>query len=771
MINTVVKSDGTEVVFEPERLNKAAIFGDDGNGNWSHISMDAYKRLYDGCTTREVNQALIDACVSRKDEAHSRMAGRVLIGQIYKEAYGGFTKIPTLFNFYHYMTNIGYWEDMGYDSFDLIKLEEAIDHSKDLSYGYAVLKQFRDKYGIKDNINDVLFESPQMMFMGIAMAVMKRMPKERRINDVIQLYTYLSDLKINAPTPYLNGLRTGKTGYASCCIIKADDTAKSIGVAREVAYTMTVAQAGIGYYLSSRSIGDGVRGNTIKHMGKIPYYRGIDSGVKENRQSTRGGSATVSFLAIDPQVEDLMKLKNPLTVTSKRLNTMDYSIGINQSFMNRVAKNLDWMLVSYKDAPQLHEGMFKMTMQEFDAEVARIAADKKIPKTWVKARDLALEIITQRAETGRLYVYWPDEMNRHTPFLETIYSSNLCQEICLPTKGYKDMRNIFNPVADDGEVALCFLSSLVAGRVTPEEYEDVAYYTVLMIDNVMDIMEYPYENMKHTAESRRSIGVGLTNLAHYIAKHKVAYGSPESKQLVHDLAELHSYSLHKASLRLAKERGVAPWMHKTKYPQGWLPIDTYNKAVDSVVKNPSLKQDWETLRQEIIKNGGIRNSVLEAYMPNESSSLATNTTNGLYPVRDHVIFKKSPQGSVLFIVPEYEELKDYYTSAWDINTNDLIDIYAVIQKFAGQAISADLYIDYTQLKDGKISMKDQIGYLIRATKMGMKTWYYLNSKVGAGDSLTAELQAKKEAEEATRKDYPLIADNSVEDPYCEGCAL
>ncbi|UGV21682.1 ribonucleotide reductase of class Ia (aerobic) alpha subunit [Cronobacter phage EspYZU15] len=765
MINTVVKSDGTKVPFEPERLNKAAIFGDDGNGNWSHISMDAYKRLYDGCTTREVNQALIDACVSRKDEAHSRMAGRVLIGQIYKEAYGGFSKIPALYNFYHEMIEKGYWEDMGYGQMELVELESVINHSKDLDYGYAVLKQFRDKYGIKDNINDVLFESPQMMFMGIAMAVMKRMPRERRIQDVIKLYTYLSDLKINAPTPYLNGLRTGRTGYASCCIIKADDTAKSIGVAREVAYTMTVAQAGIGYYLSSRSIGDGVRGNTIKHMGKLPYYRGIDAGVKENRQSTRGGSATISFLALDPQIEELLRLKNPQTVSSKRINTMDYSIGINQSFMNRVAKNLDWMLVSYKDAPQLHEGMFKMTMQEFDAEVARVAADTKIPKTWVKARDLALEIITQRAETGRLYVYWPDEMNRHTPFLETIYSSNLCQEICLPTKGYKDMRNIFDTFADDGEVALCFLSSLVAGRVSPEEYEDVAYYTVLMIDNVMDIMDYPYENMEHTAKSRRSIGVGLTNLAHYIAKHKVAYGSAESKQLVHDLAELHSFSLHKASLRLAKERGVAPWMNKTKYPQGWLPIDTYNKAVDGVVKNPSLKQDWETLRQEIIEVGGIRNSVLEAYMPNESSSLATNTTNGLYPVRDHIIFKKSPQGSVLFIVPEYEALKDYYTSAWDINTNDLIDIYAIIQKFAGQAISADLYIDYTQLKDGKISMKDQIGYLIRATKMGMKTWYYLNSKVGAGDSLTESLMAKTVVE--TEESVP----EEGEEDDCEGCKL
>lgn len=771
MITKVIKSDGSEVVFDPERLNKAAIFGDDGNGNWSHIALDAYKRLYDGCTTKEVNQAIIDACISRKDEAHARMAGRVLVGQIYKEAFGGFTKIPSLPNFYHRMVDSGYWEDMKYTGLELTALEAVIDHSKDLSYGYAVLKQFRDKYGIKDAVNDILFESPQMMFMGMAMAVMKNMPKARRIKDVTKLYTYLSDLKINAPTPYLNGLRTGKTGYASCCVIKADDTAKSIGVAREVAYTMTVNQAGIGYYLASRSIGDGVRGNTIKHMGKLPYYRGIDAGVKENRQQSRGGSATVSFLALDPQIDELIRLRNPMTVTSKRINTMDYSVGINKSFVNRVAKNLDWMLVSYKDAPQLHDGMFTMTMEEFDSEVDKIAKDASIPKTWIKARDLAIEIITQRTETGRLYVYWTDEMNRHTPFKEIIYSSNLCCEISLPTKGYSDMRNLFKYDAEDGEVALCFLASLVAGRVKQEEYEDVAYYTVLMIDNVMDIMTYPYENMESTVKKRRSIGVGITNVAHYIATHRVPYGSPESKQLVHDLAELHSYSLHKASLRLAKERGVCEWIGKTKYPSGWLPIDTYNKAIDSVVKNPTLKQDWESLRKEIIDFGGIRNSVLEAYMPNESSSLATNTTNGIYPVRDHVIFKKSPQGQVLFIVPDYEELKDYYTSAWDTPTNDMIDIYALFQKFTGQTISADLYLDYTKQKDGKISMKEQLGYLIKATKVGMKTWYYLNSKVGAGDSLTAELHAKRQAEEETKKNYPLIADSSVEDPYCESCAL
>lgn len=533
---------------------------------------------------------------------------------------------------------------------------------------------------------------------------------------------------------------------------------------------MTTKQAGIGYYLECRSIGDGVRRNTIRHQGKIPYYRGIDTSVKENRQQSRGGSATVHYTSLDPELLELLPLRNPQTVQSKRINTMDYSVGINESFARRVAKNQDWILVSFIDAPDLYAAMFSPSVDHFEEVFKRVYEDPNIKKTFVNARDIAIEIIQQRVETGKNYVYWTDSLNKHTPFLDPIYSSNLCQEIALPTREYTDLRNLYKPV-EDGEVALCFLSSLVAGRVSKEEYEDVAYYTLLMIDNVMDIMEYPYEQMDYTVSNRRSVGVGITNLAHYFAENHAVYGSPESKQLAHDLAELHSYSLHKASLRLAKERGVAGWIGKTKYPQGWLPIDDYQKMVDTAVPDPSLKCDWESLREEIKAVGGIRNSVLEAYMPNESSSLSTNTTNGLYPIRDYVIFKKSPQGSVLFIVPGYENLKDYYVTAWDIDTNDLIDIYAIFQKFTGQGISADLYIDYTKLKDGKISMKDQIGYLLHATKMGMKTWYYLNSKVGAGDSLTSELQAKKKAEKATNLVYPVIADSSVEDTICDGCAL
>lgn len=745
MINTVIKSNGERVPFEPERLNKAALFGDKDGGLWSGIALEAMRMLFDGCTTEDVQQAMIRACVGRFDERYLEMASRLQVGSIYKRVFGGFSRIPKFEVYVQDMIGKGLWANMDYSLLELKELGKYIEHSKDLNYEYAILRQFEDKYAIRDKINNKLYESPQMMFMGIAMAVMEKMPRERRIKDISKLYEYLSELKINAPTPYLNGLRTGSTGYASCCVIKADDTAPSIGAAREIAYTMTCKQAGIGYYLESRSIGDGVRNGTVEHMGKIGYYRGIDAGVKENRQSTRGGSATVSYTILDPEINSLLVLKNPTTVPSKRINTLDYSVGINKSFVQRAAKNLPWYLFSYADAPELYEAIYKASLEEFEALLSDLL-NRGVKHEEVSARALSIELLTQRAEAGRVYIYWCDALNNHTPFKETIYSSNLCQEIALPTKGFTGVKQLFQEDKDgnDGEIALCFLSSLVAGRISKEEYEEVAYYTVLMIDNVMDIMDYPYESLNRSARARRSIGVGLTNLAHYLASNKARYTDSKGRQLVHDISELHSYSLHKASLRLAKERGVADWIHKTKYPEGWLPIDDYEKSVDSLVEDSSLKCDWESLRKEIIEVGGIRNSVLEAYMPNESSSLATYTTNGLYPIREVKVGKKSPQGVIPFIAPEYEKYKDFYEIAWDIPNKNLIEIYALVQKFTGQTISSDFYHDYTKEDKKVVSVKEYLSNLIYATKLGMKTHYYLNSRTKIESLATSLVEAEYE---------------------------
>lgn len=268
----------------------------------------------------------------------------------------------------------------------------------------------------------------------------------------------------------------------------------------------------------------------------------------------------------------------------------------------------------------------------------------------------------------------------------------------------------------------------MAGRTTPEEYEDVAYYTALMIDNVIDLMEYTFPSLEFTAKARRSIGVGVTNLAYHMAKNGVSYSTQQGRDFIHKHAEMHSYYLHKASLRLAKEKGVCDWIDKTLYPQGWLPIDTYNKEVDGIV-TIGLQFDWESLRQEIVSNGGIRHSVLEAIMPVESSSQLTNTTNSIYPIRALKIVKQSGNNKNLLVAPEAETLADKYDIAWDLDTKDLVNTYAIFQKFTGQAISGDIYIKFDDV-DRKVPIKKLLQDFLYMVKMGMKTRYYLNSAAG-----------------------------------------
>lgn len=735
MIRYVTKTNGKKEEFNPEKLRKWSEFAA-GKLNWSEIELDAVKRCYDGISTRDLHKAMIAACIDKKTQTYSDMAGRLLLGMIYKQAHGGFGSIPSLLSFYKDMVKRHHWVEMDYSEAEIELLGKIVQHDKNLKYGYSVLRQMVDKYLVANAVEGIVHESPQFLFMGIAMRVMETQPKDRRMDDVAKLYTYVSDLKINLPSPYLTTLRTPIKGSASCCLFRADDTAASQKIANSIAHEYTLNNAGIGVNMQVRATGQGVKNNRIVHGGLLPYLRWMEGSVGASKQASRGGSATVTWTILEPDFEDLIRLKNPTTPADKRVDKLDYSVVINNAFLRRAAKGLDWMLVSCDDAPELYEALY-LSEEEFEAVYERVSR-KRIKKKMVKARDLLSEIIVQRAETGRIYIFFADNVNHHTPFNDTIYQSNLCQEIFLPTKAFQKMSDLdTGENTDTQELALCFLSSIVAGRVTPDEYEDVAYYTVLTIDNVIETMDYPFKHNEITAKARRSIGVGITNLAHYLASNFVTYSDLYGQQLIHELAERHYFWLARASLRLAKEKGNAEWMNKTKWPQGWLPIDTYAPAVD-MIGDFALKHDWEALRADIIEQGGIRNSVLMAIAPNESSSLVSNTTNSVYPVRDTIMYKQSQKGNVLFIVPDYDKLKAMYQSAWDTPALDMAKGYGLLTKFADQGLSADEWIDYSRMPDGRLSIKAEMQFILACAKYGVKSLYYLNSRTSSGATLAQE---------------------------------
>lgn len=755
MITKIVKADGSLVDFDPSKLNGWAIWADRYGLDWSYIALQAVKKCYDGCTTKELQQAMISACCDKADEAHMLLAGRLLVGTIYKEAFGGHDKIPTLRDFYHSMVSRNLWEEMDYTDSELDLMDQFLDHSKDLKTPFPELNQIRTKYTVIDRVKDICYESPQFMYIGMAMKNMERSPADERLTDVCKLYEYLSDKKINAPTPFMVNLRTKKRGYASCCVSTTEDTAPSLAAADHINYMMTCASAGIGAHIKTRSKWDAVNNGAVVHQGKVPYYRSTVAMVSANLQSSRGGAATMYFNCMDPEVEELLVLKNPTTVIQQQVRGMDYSFGAMNLFGKHVAKNLPWMLISYGVAPDLYEAMYSSDQETFEALYAKYDADPLVKKSYVSAQELLVLNLTQRAETGRIYQHFTDRMNIQTPFKDKIYSSNLCAEIGLPTKGYDSVTQLYE-AKESGEIGLCSLSAIVAGRVSEEEYEDVAYYTLKMVDNVIDLMDYPFEQLKFTAQARRSIGIGITNLAYAMAKNGYHYGEIEGRNFIHRLAELHSFSLHKASLRLAKERGVCDWIGKTKYPEGWFPHDEAVKAIDDYHTQPLL-QDWESLRKEIVAFGGIRHSVLEAHMPCESSSVASGTLNGLYPVRNLKTVKSDGNGRKnIIIVPEYDTLKDAYDIAWEQDTDHLTIDYGIVQKFTGQGISADQYQFFKDGVERKVSARQMIKEYLFVMKMGLKTLYYLNPKTSVNGSTSDARTA--------------VVEEFVEDD-CEACKL
>lgn len=730
-VATIRKRNGSIEPFNADKLNKWAEWAADIDVDWSSVVLEACRKCYDGCTTEDLHNAMIAACVDMETIQHLKMAGRLYIGALIKDTFGSLDNIPTLPQMYSNMVSNGLWAKMDYSKEELNYLQTVIDHSKDFETNLTEIKQIVDKYAIVDRVDKKVKETPQFVYMRMAMGNMEKMPKGRRMEDVVKLYSYLSDKKINAPTPFSINLGTPKKQYASCCVTTTLDTAESLAAADHIAYLMTCASAGIGSHIKTRSKGSKVRQGAVVHQGKLPYYKVSQSVVGANLQSSRGGAMTMHFNCLDPEIMDLLALKNVQTVEQKRIKDIDYSFGYNEEFARRVAKNEKWMLVSYESCPELYEAMYEGNQDTFIKLYQDIEQNNSIHKVFVDAREIAVKALKEGVETGRMYLHRTDEMNRHTPFKDKIYSSNLCQEIALPTKGYESVKELYKQSEGNGEIGLCSLGAIVLGNTTEQDYEDVAYYTVLMIDNVIEIMDYPFPQLGYTAKKRRSIGVGMTNMAYDLAKNGYDYSSKGSKQYIHMLAERHSYYLHKASLRLAKERGNCEWIDKTKYVDGWLPIDTYCKEVDSIVNN-TLKYDWETLRKDIMKQGGIRNSVLEAFMPNESSSVATGGTNSIYPIRAIKVIKTSGTNKNLFIAPESDVL--YYESAWDISTKDMIDVYAIVQKFTGQAISADLYIKYgTNTGDRNIGVRELLTNFLYLTKMGLKTRYYVNSSTAVED--------------------------------------
>ena len=761
----VKKRNGRGV--EPLNLEKIHVMAEEAckglaGVSASQVEIQSGIQFYDGITTDEIQEILIKSASDLIDLDHPNyqfVAARLLLFAVRKQIYGKMRDLPHLEDHIMSCCNIDVYDKdifTKYSKEEIDKVNSYIDHDRDFMFTYAGLRQVVDKYLVQDRSNGGVYETPQFMYIMIALTIFAEYPKEKRLNYVRRYYDAISKHKLNIPTPIMAGVRTPIRQFASCVLVDIDDTLDSI-FSSDMAIGKYVAQrAGIGINAGRiRGINSKIRGGEVQHTGVVPFLKKFESTVRCCTQNgIRGGSATVHFPIWHQEIEDILVLKNNKGTEDNRVRKLDYSIQLSKLFYERFIQNGTISLFSPHDVPGLYDAFGGDT---FDELYTRYESDESIPRSTIDAQELILDLLKERAETGRIYIMNIDHCNTHSSFKDKVYMSNLCQEITLPTDPIQH-------IDGGGEIALCILSAVNVGKLRNlDEMEELCDLSVRALEELIDYQKYPVEAARKSTLARRSLGIGYIGLAHYLAKNGVKYEDPEAWKLVHDLTEAFQYNLLKASNKIAEEKGSCDGFSQTKYFDGYLPIDTYKKDVDEIVPN-KLNYDWEELR-ESIRIHGLRHSTLSAQMPSESSSVVSNATNGIEPPRDYISTKKSKKGPLKQIVPNIATLKNNYTLLWDMPSNaGYVNIVAVMQKFFDQAISGNWSYNPQQFENNEVPTSVMAQDLLTTYKYGWKTSYYQNTYDSKTDEV--DLDSNKESVQNLLEDI-----FATEEEDCDSCKI
>ena len=727
----VTKRDGSVEALNLDKIHKMVEEAclDLGGVSASQVEMNSGIQFYDGITTEAIQEILVRSAsdlISLESPNYQYVAARLLLFSLRKQVFHKGVWVdgmPSLFDVAAYNSTILHVYDEEildkYTDEEWIKLNSYIDHDRDYLFAYAGLRQVVDKYLVQDRSSGELYETPQYMYMLIAMTLFADYPMSTRLDYVRRYYNAISKHKINIPTPIMAGVRTPLRQFASCVLVDSDDTLDSI-FSSDMAIGRYVAQrAGIGINAGRiRGVNSKIRGGEVAHTGVIPFLKKFESTVRCCTQNgIRGGSATVHFPIWHQEIEDIIVLKNNKGTEDNRVRRLDYSIQLSKIFYERFIQNAEISLFSPHAVPGLYDAF---GTDGFDDLYCRYESDDSIPRKTVGAQELILDLLKERAETGRVYLMNIDHCNSHSSFKDKVSMSNLCQEITLPTDPLQH-------IDGDGEIALCILSAVNVGKLKRlDDLEELCDLAVRGLEELIDYQNYPIKAAELSTKNRRSLGIGYIGLAHYLAKQGEHYDDPAAWKLVHDLSESFQFYLLKSSNKIAKEKGKCGYFDRTKYADGILPIDTYKRDVDEIYAG-ELRHDWESLRVSITTHG-LRHSTLSAQMPSESSSVVSNETNGIEPPRDYLSVKKSKKGPLKQIVPQYSTLKNNYTLLWDMPSNEgYINVIAVMQKFFDQAISGNWSYNPGNYEDNQVPVSVMAQDFLTTYKYGWKTSYYQNT--------------------------------------------
>jgi ribonucleoside-diphosphate reductase alpha chain len=760
----VTKRDGSKQEFDLEKVHKVLEWAVDSitGVSISEIELKANIQLYNNIPAYDIHELLIKSAaelISEHTPNYQFVAARLINYKLRKEVYGDYEPWSLLNLIKENISRNVYDKEIisSYDEDELNELDKYIKHDRDDTFTYTGMEQFRGKYLVQDRKNKVHYETPQMLYMMVSATLFSRYPKETRLKYVKDYYDAISQFYISLPTPIMAGVRTPTRQFSSCVLIESGDSLDSINSTATSIVKYISKKAGIGIGAGSiRAEGAKVGDGSVVHTGLIPFLKYFQSAVKSCSQGgVRGGAATVYLPVWHYEFEDLVVLKNNKGIEETRVRHMDYAFQFNKLMYERLLTGGNITFFDPNDVPGLYDAFFA-DQELFQQLYEKYERAHSIRKKTLPAVEVFSSFLTERKDTGRIYLMNVDHANDHGAFLPDlapIKMSNLCCEIDLPTTP------LTSHDGEDGEISLCTLSAINWGLINDtKDFEKYCDLAVRSLDELLDYQGYPVPAAKRGTFNRRPLGIGIINLAYFLAKRGLKYDE-SAHSVVDEYAEAWSYYLIKASANLAEEKGKIPLNNETKYGSGVLPIDTYKSAVDNLIEH-NERLPWDELRTQL-KTTGIRNSTLMALMPAETSAQISNSTNGIEPPRALVSYKQSKDGVMAQVVPGYHHLKNKYDLLWDQTSPDgYLKICAILQKYIDQGISVNTSYNPEHFEDNKIPMSEMIKDTVTAYKFGLKQLYYFNTFDGSGEM----------TDEATHHSYE--GESEVyEDEDCESCVI
>ena len=733
----VVKRDGSKESINLDKLHKVVFYACEGiNGvSPSEVEIKSSLQFYNGITSNAIQETLIKSAadlISEETPNYQWVAGRLILYHLRKMVYNRYDPCD-IFELINRNVAEGFYDPSlltEYTEAEWNELNSYIKHERDETLAYASMEQWRGKYLVQNRVTGEIKETPQMAYMLIAATLFGDYPKETRLRWVKDYYDAISLHDISLPTPVMAGVRTPQRQFSSCVLIETGDSLDSINATTSSIVKYVSQKAGIGIGAGSiRAIGSPIRKGDAYHTGVIPFYKMFQAATRSCSQGgVRNGAATLYYPIWHLEVQDLLVLKNNKGIEDNRVRHMDYGVQFNKIMYERLIQGGNITLFSPADVPGLYDAFFA-DQDKFKELYETAERNTRLRKKVVSALDLFSAFMGERKDTGRIYLMNVDHANSHGAFkpdLAPVKQSNLCCEINLPTKPLND----FNDEA--GEIALCTLSAINWGNIKkPSDFAKPCELAVRGLDALLSYQDYPVKAAQLATMGRRPLGVGIINLAYWMAKNDMTYTAP-NLEMIDEYTEAWSYYLIKASADLAAEQGACVWNDQTKYSDGVLPIDTYKREVDELVA-PVERMDWAGLREQL-KQTGIRNSTLMALMPAETSAQISNATNGIEPPRSLVSVKQSKHGVLKQVVPGIHKLKNKYELLWNQSSPEgYLKIMAILQKYIDQGISVNTSYNPQFFEDEKIPMSTMLQHLMMFYKYGGKQLYYFNTYDGAGE--------------------------------------